>query len=705
MTKAGGDSVITRLYTVTSNKYQVTSTDNWEPVTAYWLLDTYSEVLNWNVESLEHILQSQLQEIPFKSGVELEATLASLLPPQEVIESSSILLQESDNIFEMTPWERITIFKHLFGLLGIDEAKDILADKKKEIAAQRNLLADMSHINSQFRSLLTKFLENYSHFKSQSQQNLFADSFLDDIQLTLDTINIESFSWDIDSSLFSLYRNKITWERDALVVQQAQSQQKQKQLQDLQSHKQQISNEYQHISQQLEQTTTKIASIDVSTLTQLQSKKTELSTTIAHISWNYDFWMFPKFWYQVSHLQQAWQIIQENIQKAELIKLKISQQTSTLQQIQQQIKDLNTQEQQLLSQQKDLEALIAQGEVFVCESCGHKNCIPWTHNSQAQKQQSFLQQQIQQIQKQKTLLEAKIQSQESSELNSELETLKQFFLAIPWKKIQEDAVVISDLQQQIQELDRKLSQEQGKIDSIHQYEQEKIRLWAQQESLQKQLVTIDSQLSALDSEQDTACENLDFAAQIQKKNEILQTIEQLEQWDQRISQLLTTSREHLTKAKQLKEQEQIITDLYAIYSKELMLVVLQDFLPSLEQAINANLAQVVDYEIKFELIKKTGDKLELEIFVLDEKGQRQVKSLSWWQKTVLKLVWILSVATMMKSQFLFMDETINNLDTDAIAKIAELIKNFVTYHDMKYYVVTHAPQIQEMGIWTKTIEI
>jgi hypothetical protein len=79
------------------------------------------------------------------------------------------------------------------------------------------------------------------------------------------------------------------------------------------------------------------------------------------------------------------------------------------------------------------------------------------------------------------------------------------------------------------------------------------------------------------------------------------------------------SREQLVKVKQLKEQEHIVSDLFTIYSKELMLVVLQDFLPSLELAINTNLAQVVDYEIKFELIKKTGDKLELEIFVIDEK--------------------------------------------------------------------------------------
>jgi DNA repair exonuclease SbcCD ATPase subunit len=101
MTKAGGDSVITRLYRIQNAKFKMQD-------------DLYSEVLNRNVESLEFLLKTESEEIPFKSGVELEATLASLLPPQEVIESSSILLQESDNIFEMTPGERINIFKHLF---------------------------------------------------------------------------------------------------------------------------------------------------------------------------------------------------------------------------------------------------------------------------------------------------------------------------------------------------------------------------------------------------------------------------------------------------------------------------------------------------------------------------------------------------------------------------------------------------------------
>jgi len=71
--------------------------------------------------------------------------------------------------------------------------------------------------------------------------------------------------------------------------------------------------------------------------------------------------------------------------------------------------------------------------------------------------------------------------------------------------------------------------------------------------------------------------------------------------------------------KKLKEDEEILTNLYQIFSKELMLVVLQDFLPSLQDVINNLLSQVVDYEVKFELIKKSSDKLELDIQIFDNK--------------------------------------------------------------------------------------
>jgi hypothetical protein len=42
-------------------------------------------------------------------------------------------MQDSDNIFELQPAERLTVLKNVFGLLGIDEAKDVVAERKKEI--------------------------------------------------------------------------------------------------------------------------------------------------------------------------------------------------------------------------------------------------------------------------------------------------------------------------------------------------------------------------------------------------------------------------------------------------------------------------------------------------------------------------------------------------------------------------------------------
>lgn len=50
-----------------------------------------------------------------------------------------------------------------------------------------------------------------------------------------------------------------------------------------------------------------------------------------------------------------------------------------------------------------------------------------------------------------------------------------------------------------------------------------------------------------------------------------------------------------------------------------MLVVLQEFLPSLSELINSYLARIVDYELKFDLIKKASDKLELDIQIIDNK--------------------------------------------------------------------------------------
>ena len=149
----------------------------------------------------------------------------------------------------------------------------------------------------------------------------------------------------------------------------------------------------------------------------------------------------------------------------------------------------------------------------------------------------------------------------------------------------------------------------------------------------------------------------------------------------------------------------LLKSLYDIFSKELLLVVLEDFLPTLESVINTYLGGIVEYEVLLHLPLTEAEKMELNIFVSDEKGKRPVKSLSGGQKSVLKLAWILSVASMMHSPFLFLDETMTSMDAETIQKVAEVLKWFVERKQTKLYVVTHSPAIQDMTIRDSVIEI
>lgn len=79
---------------------------------------------------------------------------------------------------------------------------------------------------------------------------------------------------------------------------------------------------------------------------------------------------------------------------------------------------------------------------------------------------------------------------------------------------------------------------------------------------------------------------------------------------------------------ELKKQEKQLNNLYEIFSKELLLLVLQDHLPVLNDIINNYLSQIVSYEISLKLNKSSSDKLELEANIIDNHGEREIKSLS-----------------------------------------------------------------------------
>lgn len=70
---------------------------------------------------IEDILKLQnglkRDEITFKNETDLQQNLQTFLPPREVIMNTIFLMQDSENIFELTPIERLSILKNVFNLL------------------------------------------------------------------------------------------------------------------------------------------------------------------------------------------------------------------------------------------------------------------------------------------------------------------------------------------------------------------------------------------------------------------------------------------------------------------------------------------------------------------------------------------------------------------------------------------------------------
>jgi DNA repair exonuclease SbcCD ATPase subunit len=209
---------------------------------------------------------------------------------------------------------------------------------------------------------------------------------------------------------------------------------------------------------------------------------------------------------------------------------------------------------------------------------------------------------------------------------------------------------------------------------------------------------------------------LQLEEQIKEKNVLLQNEpkEELQQWKNAyqnysqniilINNLCWDYWKFQLEEKQLEEEEKMITILYWVLSKELLLYVLWEYLPSLSDIINNYLSSVVDYQISIKL-NENLEKLELETKILDEKWERDVKSLSGGQRTILKLVWMLAISSYLRTEMLFLDETVNNLDGETVWKVTQLLDNFVKQRRMKFYTITHNSEIQWMSIWDKIIEI
>lgn len=81
----------------------------------------------------EIIADLAMEEIMTKNEKDLQDVLESVLPPYELWVNTTMIMQDSSNIFLLPPAQRMDVLKYMFDLLSIEDAEKILYDKKKEL--------------------------------------------------------------------------------------------------------------------------------------------------------------------------------------------------------------------------------------------------------------------------------------------------------------------------------------------------------------------------------------------------------------------------------------------------------------------------------------------------------------------------------------------------------------------------------------------
>lgn len=713
-------------------------------------------------KDIEVILRQQTDinrdEINFKNETDLQQTLQTLLPPREVIMNTIFLMQDSDNIFELTPVDRLTILKNVFNLMGIDEAKEVLADKKREIRYKIKSKTDISKYDEKLKTNIKSYLSTFDDTTALVKSTIELSeevAFFDERKLIEEKIQITDFSLKD----FPTHREQ----KLATYVQEKKSQE-QKLHHQLESIQQDIFQEQKKIKErqtnEIALTTTiqllqkKIDAIDEKKLTEAKAQKQTLlqqqndrehtlpkeriRNYIQEQKWETeiktreDITILSSYLYIHQLINQGKQIgeeiktIQLQIQNEELIAKNTAEKAITQKlHLQEKLQDQQQQRKKIDETLADLEKNIDTQAAFACEKingqCPFIKVInKKTFDQLDQQKKTFQEQQtnisttIQQLEQEIKNIETtspkgdnqkkEQREKQQKEAEQKIASIKNFLQEIEYKNIETIYAEYTNQEKTIKELDKQISQQEQEIQEIEGRKLELQKATVQKEAIENQVkeyTTIIEEKQKIQQQLNKEKEAMDttITTSIEKNYLFMQ------QTYRDIDLLINEFKEQQLERQKLQEQETILGNLYTIFSKELLLLVLQDHLPVLNDIVNSYLSQIVDYQISLQLNKSDADKVELEAKIIDQKGIRDTKSLSWGQRIILKLIRMLAISSYINSPILFLDETINNLDEDTVGKVATMLEDFVKQREIKLYTITHSQQIQQMDIRDQTIEI
>ncbi len=688
-TKSGGDSVKSKLFEVKWDMQQ--------------LVAGISGVVNENMD-IEDLLRSQgatVEEVVFKNETDLQQNLADFLPPREVYTSTTFLMQDSENMFEMTPADRINVFKNIFGLLDIDEAKEIISDAKKEATALLKSRRNTDDVNAKLQRMVNEYITLVSENNERLTDEIITHA--NDRSMVHDKLGIENF--DLASlPLASRQWLAMTYDQKRSAYQsllgQIQALEKQQKTVDIELTK--ITSQKKNALITIEQLEKKLNTDNSEAIKKLQEEK---KTTVVqqenivatlplqelNISSVYELNTY------ISELTQKWKMLK---QTKEILEQKVEL-------IEKQLKDIDEQKANVEKQLELVKSNSKKNE-FICDLIGDKPCpyvdlINSAYSKNIDKQQELLAKQLESLDKSKVEKEKVKVAQELLSAKSEYAGAIEEYKKFDFKKIKEEIDRYSVLDSARQEVDKKLLSLEKEKENQEEQKRALVELQASLSHYDESAKTLEKQQSEISDEltKIRATANIN---ELDKIEAMLASIAKCMKLLEAVSDLVATHKNNMLMIKQLEEKETMLGQLYNIFSKEIMIYVLQQTLPLFADVLNNLLAKVVDYTVSFET-NTTSDKIELEIKVHDAKWERLVKSLSWGQKTVLRLTRTLAICIFTRSNALFLDETVNNIDRDTIGKVADLIEDFTKTHDITFYIITHSEAIQEMEIWDKVISL
>lgn len=685
-TKSGWDGVKSKLFTLENIP------------TDLWLKDVINESAD-----IENILRDQwvaLEEVIFKNETDLQQNLADFLPPREVFTSTTFLMQDSENMFEMTAADRINVFKNIFWLLDIDEAKELIANEKKDVSATIKSRKNTDDVNAKLQRGVNEYITIVTNNKDAASDAII--SHAEDWSMVQDKLGTENFdiaslplsSWQTLHEQYDKKRAEYQasmGERKALETQQLQTSQEIEKLKE-QRAKSKI---------MIENLENKLNTDNSTIIKDFVIKKQDLLAQQELITHE-----LPLEALGLSNVYELNTYIIELVQKGKDLASKKEQSKQKLDYLENDLKKIDERKNGIAQQLAIVDESRSKQQFFctkIEDNCPFLEQINQGMFKRLDEQKSLLEKELAWLDKEKIEAERIKATKELEDAKDAYDRAIEEYKKYDFKKIKEQIDEYSKLDRERGEVDKKITVLDKEKELQEGYRTEIIQLQSQIKSNEESMSTLNTHLVKLDTQLKKLQETTNIN-ELDKVEAMLSSIARATKILEWIKDLVETHKNNMLLIKQLEEREAMLGQLYTIFSKEIMIHVLQQTLPLFADVLNNLLAKVVEYTVSFET-KNTGEKLELEIKVHDAKGERLVKSLSGGQKTILRLTWTLAICIFTRSNALFLDETINNIDKETIGKVADLIDDFTKTHDIMFYIITHSETIQEMEIWDKVISL